>query len=324
MELHSLRYFVAVAEELHFSRAATRLHITQPALSRQIRALEAEVGIILLRRTKRTVELTEAGTAFLVEVRKALQQVELAIHVAQRAARGEIGTLRIAFTPSAMHRVLPKILKQFRDRHPDVKLEMTELCTLDQVNALRTETVDLGLLHPPIEAPLLDLYPLQGEKLVVALPATHPLAKQQQLPLKSVATESFILHPRCEGPVLYDQILSLCRAAGFEPHIVHEEVKHQTRVGLVAAGIGITFVPKSLQQSALAGVTYCPLTGTAPELQLAVAWRKEHMSPALQKVLKVIQNIAGSNTQQGLEMRACHFRALTLNSSPRAGDGVGG
>lgn len=292
MELHSLRYFVAVAEELHFGRAATRLHITQPALSRQIRGLEEELGIELLRRTKRTVELTEAGTAFLVEVRKALQQVESAIHVAQRVARGEVGTLRIAFTPSAMHTVLPTILKQFRDRHPQVKLEMTELCTLDQVNTLRTETIDVGLLHPPIEAPSLNLYPLQGEKLVVALPQSHPLTKQKQLRLKSLATEPLILHPRYEGPVLYDQILNLCRAAGFEPHIVHEEVKHQTRVGLVAAGIGITFVPESVQQSGIAGVSYCPLIGAAPELQLAIAWRPERMSPVLQEFLQVAQQVA--------------------------------
>lgn len=181
MELHSLRYFVAVAEELHFGRAAARLHITQPALSRQIHKLEAELEIELLRRTKRTVELTEAGVAFLVEVRKALQQVEAAIYVARRAARGEIGSLRIAFTPSAMHTVLPEILKQFRDRYPHVKLEMTELCTLDQVNALRTETIDVGLLDPPIEAPFLKLYPLQGERLVVALLQTHPLTQQKQL-----------------------------------------------------------------------------------------------------------------------------------------------
>lgn len=298
MELHSLRYFVAVAEELHFGRAAARLHITQPALSRQIQGLEEELGITLLWRTKRTVELTEVGAIFLVEVRKALQQVESAIHVAQRAARGEIGTLRIAFTPSAMHTVLPAILKQFRDHHPDVKLEMTELCTLDQVNTLRTETVDVGLLHPPIDAPFLNLHPLQGERLVVALPQAHPLAKHKRLRLKSLATEPFILHPRYEGPILYDQILHLCRMAGFEPHIVHEAIKHQTRVGLVAAGIGITFVPESLRQSGLAGVAYCSLMGAAPELQLAVAWRQERMSPVLQEFLQVAQYIADLDTEQ--------------------------
>lgn len=302
MELHSLRYFVAVAEELHFGRAAARLHITQPALSRQIQGLEEELDVKLLQRTKRTVELTEAGTAFLVEVRKALQQVESAIHIAQRAARGEVGSLRIAFTPSAMHTVLPTMLKQFRDRYPNVKLELSELCTLDQVNTLRTETIDVGLLHPPIDAPFLHLHPLQGENLVVALPQTHPLAKQKQLRLKSLAGEPLILHPRYEGPVLYDQILNLCRNAGFEPHIVHEEVKHQTRVGLVAAGIGITFVPASLQQSGLAGVSYRALIGASPELQLALAWQQERMSPVLQAFLQVAQHVTDLDAKKTLEI----------------------
>jgi DNA-binding transcriptional LysR family regulator len=296
MELHSLRYFVAVAEELHFSRAATRLHITQPALSRQIRLLEEELGITLLRRTKRTVELTEAGATFLPEIRKALQQIESATQIAQRAARGEIGSLRIAFAASAMHIVLPKILQQFRALYPNVKLEMTELCTLDQVEALRTETVDVGLLHPPIDVPFLSLHPLQGEKLVVALPEAHPLSQQKQLPLKTLASESFILHPRYEGPILYDQILTLCRQAGFEPHIVHEEIKHQTRIGLVAAGIGIAFVPESSQQSSSSGVSYCAIAGDAPTLQLAVAWRSDHVSPVLREFLQVAQQGAMQET----------------------------
>lgn len=289
MELYSLRYFVAVAEELHFGRAATRLDITQPALSRQIRKLETELGLELLYRTKRTVELTEAGAAFLIEVRKALQQVESAVYKAQRVARGEVGSLRIAFTPSAMHTVLPEILKQFRQGYPSVNLEMTELCTLDQVDILRTETVDIGFLHPPIEAPFLKLSPLPGEKLVVALSQSHPLAKQKRLLLKSLVTEPFILHPRYEGPMLYDQILNLCRNAGFEPHIVHETVKTQTRVGLVAAGMGITFVPESLQSSAVTGVSFCSLVGESPELQLAVAWQHNRISPVLQGFLQVVQ-----------------------------------
>ncbi|MEM8810594.1 MAG: LysR family substrate-binding domain-containing protein, partial [Cyanobacteria bacterium P01_G01_bin.38] len=213
-----------------------------------------------------------------------------------RVARGEVGCLRIGFTPSSMHTVLPEILKQFRDRYPNVKLAMSEICTLDQVNGLRTETIDVGFLHPPIESSLLALYPLQGERLLVALP--HALSEQKQLPLKALATEPFILHPRYEGPVLYDQILMLCREAGFEPNIVYEEVKHQTRIGLVAAGMGITFVPESLQKAGLAGVSYCPLIGEAPELQLAVAWQQENLSPVIQGFLQVIRQMTHSNASQ--------------------------
>lgn len=291
MKLHAFHYFVAVAEDLHFGRAAARLQITQPALSRQIHRLETQLGVQLLQRTKRKVELTEAGATFLVEIRKALQQVDAAIQVTQRVARGEVGSLQIAFTPSAMHTVLPEILKQCRDRYPYVKLAMREICTLDQINALRSETIDVGFLHPPIEESFLNLYPLPGERLLLALPPTHVLAGQQQLPLKSFATDPFILHPRYEGPVLYDQFLALCREAGFEPHIVYEEANYQTRIGLVAAGTGITIVPESLQKSGVAGLSYCTLMGASLELQLAIAWRKQQISPVVQGFLHVVQQM---------------------------------
>ncbi|MEM1253536.1 MAG: LysR family transcriptional regulator [Cyanobacteria bacterium P01_H01_bin.21] len=287
MKLHAFQYFVAIAEELHFGRAAARLHITQPALSRQIHRLETEMGVMLLHRTKRTVELTAAGAIFLVEVRKALQQMDTAIHIAQRVSRGEIGTLRIGFTASSMHTVLPEILRHFRDRYPDVKLAMTEMCTLDQVNGLKKETIDIGFLHPPIEASSLALYPLQSEKLLLALPHSHTLARQQQLSLNAFAKEPFIVHPRHEGPVLYEQFLALCRAAGFEPNIVYEDSKHQTRLGLVAAGTGITFVPESLKNLGLSGVAYCKPVGSFLELQLAIAWRKQPLSPLVEGFLEV-------------------------------------
>ncbi|MEM6432662.1 MAG: LysR family transcriptional regulator [Cyanobacteria bacterium P01_D01_bin.115] len=289
MKLHAFEYFVTVAEELHFGKAAARLHITQPALSRQIHKLETELGFALLRRTKRTVELTDAGVAFLREIRKALQQVETAVQAARRVARGEVGCLQIAFTPSSMHTILPEILKQFRDRYPDVEIAMTEVCTLDQVNQLKTEAIDLGFLHPPIEAMTLNLYPLQGEHLLVALPQTHALTTRSQISLASLAHEPFILHPRYEGPVLYDQFLALCRDAGFEPNIVYEEIKHQTRIGLVASGMGVTFVPESLQKAGMTGVTHRPLEGQSLALQLAVAWRQNADSPVVREFLEVVK-----------------------------------
>lgn len=295
MKLHAFQYFVVLAEELHFGNAAARLHITQPALSRQIHRLEAELGIQLLKRTKRIVELTDAGVAFLKEIRQALQQVDTAIQVAQRVARGEVGSLKIAFTPSSMHTVLPNILKKFRDRYPNVVLTMTEICTLDQVNSLKSETIDLGFLHPPIDDVSLALYPLPGEELLMALPATHTLAGKSQISPKSLAGESFILHPRYEGPVLYEQFLTLCRKAGFDPNIVYEDSKHQTRLGLVAAGMGITFVPESLQRAGPTGITYCALIGKSLELQLAMAWRQHSSSPTVQKFLEVVQQTTRPN-----------------------------
>lgn len=291
MELRTLRYFVAIAEELHFGRAAERLYMTQPALSKQMRRLEDELEVQLLYRTKRIVQLTTAGKAFLPQARQILQQADQAIRIAKRAARGEIGQLHTAFTASAMQGVLPHILRTFRDRYPEIALDMTELCTLDQVEALRTERVDVGFLHPPVDAPFLDLISLPGEHLVVVLPQSHPLSPKGQFPLAALANESFILHPRYEGPVLYDQIVDLCRQAGFEPRVVHEEVKYQTRVGLVAANIGITFVPASLQH-ALVGVTYGELVGTALTLQLAAAWRHDRPSPVLHEFLRVVQQLS--------------------------------
>ncbi|MEM9769469.1 MAG: LysR substrate-binding domain-containing protein [Cyanobacteria bacterium P01_D01_bin.71] len=291
MKLHSFQYFVAVAEELHFGRAAARLQITQPALSRQIHRLESELGIELLRRTKRTVELTEAGTAFLGEIRKALQQVDAAVQTAQRVARGEVGSLRIGFTASSMHTVLPEILRCFRDRYPDVTLAMTEICTLDQVNRLQADKIDVGFLHPPVDASFLAMHTLPGERLLAVLPHNHALATQTQLPLESLATESFILHPRHEGPVLYDQFLHLCRKAGFEPQIVYEDPQYQTRLGLVVAGMGVTFVPESLQQSNLIGATYHALKGESLELQLAVAWRQHQISPVVQRFLNIVEQL---------------------------------
>ncbi|MEO1144861.1 MAG: LysR substrate-binding domain-containing protein [Cyanobacteria bacterium J06638_22] len=291
MKLHAFQYFVVVAEELHFGRAAARLHITQPALSRQIHRLEAEMGVKLLHRTKRTVELTEAGAAFLVEVRKVLQQTDLAIQIAQRVARGEVGALRIGFTASAMHTLLPEILREFRDRHPDVKLTMSEICTVDQVKGLNSETIDIGFLHPPLNDAFLSLHPLQGERLLIALPESHALAGQPQLSLKSLVAEPFIVHPRYEGPILYDQFLARCREAGFEPNIVYEDGKHQTRLGLVAAGTGITLVPESLQKAGFPGVVYRAIAGDFLELQLAVAWRKQSASPVLQEFLQVVEQV---------------------------------
>lgn len=289
MKLQSFEYFVAIAEELHFGKAAARLQITQPALSRQLQNLEAELGVQLIMRTKRTVELTEAGATFLSETRKALQQIDTAVQVAQRVARGEVGSLRIAFTASAMHTVLPDILKQFCDLYPQVQLTMNEICTIEQVQALTNDAVDVGFLHPPINAPQLELHPLPGESLVVALPQQHPLAQKKQIPFQALANESFILHPRYEGPVLYDQILSLCRNAKFEPNVVHEEVKNQTRIGLVAAGMGITFVPKSLQASGISGITYRELVPNAPQLQLALAWRKISSSSVVDRFVQMTQ-----------------------------------
>ncbi|MEM8808594.1 MAG: LysR family transcriptional regulator [Cyanobacteria bacterium P01_G01_bin.38] len=291
MELRDLRYFVAVAENLHFGRAAERLHMTQPALSRQIRALEVELEVQLFRRTKRSVQLTIAGQAFLKEARQILYQSEQAVSTTRRVARGEMGELRLSFTPSALRHVLPKIVRAFRDRYPDVQLTMTERCTLDQVEAFRASQIDVGFLYPPVDDKRLTITPLRTEPLVIALPQDYPLATRPHLKLSDLAAEPFILHPRLEGPYLYDQIIQLCEQAGFRPNVVQEAVASQTRIGLVAAGMGITFVPETLKDTVDSTVVYRKLKGVSLSLELAIARRQDNLSPIVQHFLNIVEEM---------------------------------
>jgi DNA-binding transcriptional LysR family regulator len=292
MELHDLRYFVAVAEDLHFGRAAERLHITQPALSRQIQSLEAELDVQLFQRTKRSVQLTIAGQTFLEEARQILCHAEQAIQTTRRVARGEIGQLRLSFTASALRSVLPEMVRVFRDRYPDVQLTMNERCTHDQVIALQNHQVDVGFLYLPVDEKLLTLQPIAEEVWIVALPKGHTLATQKHLTLSALANEAFILHPRQAGAAFYDQIIQLCERSGFYPNVVQEVETSQTRVGLVAAGMGITFVPEHLQNAGDTEVIYRHLKGDAPKLQLAIARRRDNFSPVVQQFLQVIAELS--------------------------------
>jgi DNA-binding transcriptional LysR family regulator len=291
MELHDLRYFVAVAEDLHFGRAAERLHMTQPALSRQIQALEAELGVQLFQRTKRSVQLTIAGQAFFEEAKQILRHMEQAIQTTKRVARGEAGQLRLCFTASALRNVLPEIVRVFRDRYPDVQLTLNERCTRDQVVAFQQHQVDVGFLYPPVDEKLLALQPIADEVWIVALPKGHYLVDQKHLTLDALANEAFILHPRQAGPTFYDQTIRLCEQAGFSPNVVQEVETSQTRVGLVAAGMGITFVPEHLQNTGDDAVIYRRLEGAAPKLQLAIARRRDNFSPIVQQFLHVIDEL---------------------------------
>ena len=281
MELRHLRYYVAVAEELHFGRAAARLGIAQPPLSQQIRRLEDELGVLLLRRTRRRVELTEAGRVFLEEARRTLAQAEQAMRAAQRAQRGEIGRLDIGYVGSAAYDALPEALRAFRDRFPDVELGLHELSTAQQAQALHERRLDVGFLRPPLYDAALVHEVIVREPLVVALPATHPLASQRRIPLRALATEPFILYPRSVAPGPYDQLMSLCRAAGFSPRVTQEAVEMQTIAGLVAAGIGVALVVATVQDLRSGGVVYRALADAAPTMDLALAWCADDPSRVL-------------------------------------------
>jgi DNA-binding transcriptional LysR family regulator len=285
MELRHLRYFVAVAETLHFGRAAAQLYIAQSALSQQIKLLEAELEVTLFERTKRSVRLTAAGVALLEDAYEILQRVEQATVRSQRVARGEVGQLRIGYTILALHSILSPVLKAFRDRLPDVQLVLQEMSTQNQVKALETKQIDVGFLHPPIaDAPALILRPMKTERMMVVLPQTHRLSKRKRVSVRQLKQEPLIIHPRSEGTVLYDQILQLYANIDCQPVIAQEAVTSPTRIGLVAAGLGITFVPEVFCNFSYAGVTYGVLK-EAPILSYAVAWREEEPSPLVQALL---------------------------------------
>jgi DNA-binding transcriptional LysR family regulator len=288
LELRHLRYFIAVAEELHFGRAAERLHMAQPPLSQQIRQLETELGFQLFYRTKRSVQLTEAGQVFLAESRKLLQQLEQAVETGRQVSRGERGQLVIGFVSSAAYNVLPLILRSFRSLVPEVRLELHELPTNEQIDWLHEGKIDVGFLRPPVEDEALSLKTIMREPMVVALPETHPFAEQAQIALASLANEDFILFPRPLSPSTYDQIISLCQQAGFSPNVVQEAMQMQTIVSLVAGGIGVAIVPVSLQNMQRIGVIYRPLEAPTPYTEVAVIWRTHDASATVQRFLKIV------------------------------------
>ena len=291
MELRHLRYFVMVAEELHFGRAAERLHIAQPPLSQQIRQLEEELGVQLFLRTRRSVHLTEAGQAFLGEAKQVLEQTQHAVQVAQRTERGEQGQIVIGFVGSATYSIFPKLLHEFRERFPAVNIVLREMTTGQQVHALREERIHLGLLRPPAARDFLILEALEREALIVALPEQHRLAEHEALTVSELAGEPFVLFPRHLGSGFYDTILSLCQQAGFSPDIVQEAIQMQTLVGLVAAGFGVSLVPASMQQLQLKGIVYRTLLDASAMIELALAWRREDANPALHAFLKMVREI---------------------------------
>ncbi len=291
MELRHLRYFTAVATELHFGRAAEKLHIAQPPLSKQIQDLEAELGFELFTRTKRSVTLTPAGQAFLVEVTQIFQQLSKAIEIGRKTSRGELGQISIGFVGSATYHVLPVILQQFRDKYPHVQIELHELTTDRQLIWLREGRIDIGLIRPPIIDVDFGSQIIFQESLVVALPSNHHLAKLNTIQLSSLATEPFILFPRQLAPGLYDPIIAICQAAGFSPQVVQECIQMQTIVSLVSANMGVSILPESIQEAQRQGVVYRPLAaslGIEKLATIAIVWRINDDSPTIQRLLEIV------------------------------------
>jgi DNA-binding transcriptional LysR family regulator len=284
MELRHLRYFVVLAEELHFSRAAQRLGISQPPLSQQIRALELSLNARLFERTNRRVELTEAGRALLVEARATLDQAERAANIVGQAQRGEIGELKVGFAPSApLIAPFTTTILAFRKASPGVRLVLNEQVTTEQIDALLERRLHVGFIRSPSVPDLPDAIAaieLYREPLSVFMRADHPLARHRAVPLKALAAEPFVFFPRSHGTSLYDQVLALCRKAGFIPRIDQEARGNATILGLVAVGLGVSILPASLRGIAVADVACRDLSPAGVPTSMWLIHRRHDQSPA--------------------------------------------
>jgi len=292
MDLRQLRYFVVLADELHFGRAATRLHMAQPPLSQAIRQLEAELGVTLLTRTTRRVELTDAGRAYLDRSRAILAEVDEAAQHARRVAAGSVGHLAIGCVGSATYSLLPTLSRHLSTELPGIDFAFRgEMLVPDQVGALRDGAIDVALLRPPIADASLTVLPLRRDRLVVALPADHPLARRTQVRAVDLAGTDLIVHSADRRSVMYDVVLRLLRDVGIEPTIRHEVGETSTLITLVAGGLGVAVVPEPVTSLALDGVVYRPLVRPATTVELAVAYRAERSEPHLARTVEVIRRM---------------------------------
>lgn len=294
MELRHLRYFVAVGEEQHFGRAAQRLHLAQPALSRQIQDLEDEIGFKLFERLPRGVKLNEAGKSFLEDARRILQQVNEAALRAGRVARGQSGTLRVGFTENtSWHGVVPESFRQFRQRQPDAELQLNPLSTMEQVEAVHNGRLDAGFVfNLQLTDPDFDQLPLALHNLVLAAPKGHPLAKVKKLQLRDIGDTPFVWFPRRESPLYYDRLMQECSRGGLKaPNIVQEGVNEATIMSLVLHGVGVAFVTDNARWRCPKGVIILPVTDLVLPFLLSLVWRKCNVSPLLANFVEVVRQL---------------------------------
>ncbi|HHW1951172.1 LysR substrate-binding domain-containing protein [Pseudomonas aeruginosa] len=297
MELRHLRYFIAVAEELHFGRAAERLGISQPPLSQQIQALEEEIGARLFERTNRRVELTDAGRLFLDESRQVLAQVDKAVLLARRAHLGELGELKIGFTSSApFTSTIPSSIHAFRKAYPDVHLDLQEMSSRQVLKALLEESLQVGVIRPLALPDAVHWVELFREPLVAVLRADHPLAagSEDGLAIAALAEEPFVFFPRSYGTGLYDQVIALTRQAGFSPRIAQEASEAMTIIGLVSAGLGVSILPASFRRTRVDGVVYRTLSDPEATTAVWLVCRQNEGSPLALSFIDLVTREAAS------------------------------
>ncbi|MCR8844503.1 LysR substrate-binding domain-containing protein [Paenibacillus sp. SC116] len=291
MDIRQLKYFIAVAEELHFNRAAVKLNMTQPPLSQQIQALEAELGVKLLERNKRQVRLTPAGAVFLEEAKMILSQLEWSVKATQQASRGIMGHLIIAFVDSAAGDSMVDILKAFRERFPQIQLTLREMTSAHQEQALLDGTIHVGFLRSIEPARNIEYRTFTSETLVAVLPEQHPLARRRDLSVKSLEGEPFILSPRHLGVPLHNLIIRFCAQHEVYPNVVQEAIQMYTIVNLVAANLGVSIVPSSVSVFQRSGVVFRPFVETTPPVPLYAAWRTDTDKIVLSAFLETMEAI---------------------------------
>jgi DNA-binding transcriptional LysR family regulator len=292
MELRHLRYFAALAEELHFGRAAEKSFVAQPTLSQQIQTFEEELGVRLFERTKRSVELTQAGEALLPYARRILKDAKRAEKAAHAAREGEAGYLRIGFEGSVMRSGLSRVIKTFQEEVPDVELELEELGSRAQADALRKESLDVGFVLLPIDERDLLALEIDTAQTIAVLPETHRLAGQEHVAIGELESEPHIMWARDIAPGVYDNYLRECHNAGFAPEVV-QEIRHmESLLGLVAAGIGISTAHSARAESGYPGVTYALITEPRLPIRMGVAWPQGDTLPVAERFLEVVRRFA--------------------------------
>lgn len=279
MELRQFRYFVLLADALHFGRAATLAGIAQPALSQQIRRIERELGVSLFERTKRIVRLTEAGRVFLPEAKAALAQAEKALAVVDQAAKSRAGRLTVGIVGSAMHAGTISLVQQFRERRPQVDLSIRFLTGDQPAEALRVRELDVAFSRPFSGETALEQFVVARENLIAVLPHRHRLAKSAVVKTRDLAAEPFVLFERERSTVLFDAIIATCGNGGFSPNITLHGDEIHSIIALVAAGLGVAIVPESLRHATVRHATFRRLSPKTATVDLAVAWRKDDPSP---------------------------------------------
>jgi DNA-binding transcriptional LysR family regulator len=294
IDIRQLRYFQAVAEELHFGRAAARLAIAQPALSRQIQQIEQELGTPLLRRTQRRVELLPAGALLLERSRAIQQELARTLSDVRRTGTGELGRLALGFIHSSTYGLLPSIIRRFRQLYPAIELELHEMPITVQHAALLRGTIDVGLLRVQPAPAELEVVPVLADPFLLAVPASHPLAGRTRVRLRSVADEPFVMFTKSDAPLFHDRVEALCRQAGFAPRVVQHATQIHTVVGLVGAGLGVAVVPASGRNLHPRQVRFVQIADKAEPVHVALAWRRGHETPAMRSFRKVTQDVVAA------------------------------